>query len=392
MSVFLAVATGVRILVTPIVGPLVDKWNRVKIIYMTDYIRGAVYLVGGVYLITGPSQTGIIVILYIVTILSTMNGALFSPAVASAVPEIVGHEDLQKANGANSIVGSVQQIIGVLLGAIAYMFFGLMWILIINAVSFFFSAISEMFITTPYKNETLAMHKNGKAPDDKTFSAAVQYVLHQKGLLILLVLILFINFAITPLFNIGIPYLFKVQLQRTALELSYITIVFSLAMLLGGSIISVIQIKSTNNTIKRGISFFTLGFVIIAILVFLLLQGIITYPWFFGLILATNGLLGVMIIFINVPIQTNMITAIEPSFRGRVVSITGALSTLAIPFAQLLGGWVLDTFGIVTLAVVCALLIMIPAIFFVMNRQIKVMFDDIDHQTKLPDEPQLVSE
>ncbi len=376
MAVFMAVSTAVRVLSSPLAGVLVDKLDRIKIVYMTDFIRAGLFLTGGLLMASNWGSSQIIIMLYVMSILSSFNGSFFGTAVTAAVPEIVGLENLQAANSAQSVVGSFQTIIGVLLGAIVYSFFGLMWVLIINGFTFLLSAISEMFIKTPYKEEAhsnLVHHE-----DDKSFKAGVKYLLTQKGLPTLLIFILFINFAITPLFNVGIPYYFNTLMERDPIELALVDVVFAVAMLVAGVIIGMIKIKSSNRVIKISMSFLTLLFVGIALLIYIQQKGVISYWLFYGLLLFINGLIGINIIFVNVPVNTGMVKAVDANYRGRVFAITGAISQIAIPFAQIIGGLIIDSYGIIMLGLFCSVMILIPSIAFVFSKNLTKFFDNLD--------------
>ena len=88
-----------------------------------NYIK--IIFILGIYIIGGPSDSNIVIALYVIGILSSFSAALFGPAMSSALPEIVGEDMLQAANGAQSIVMSVQSIVGVLAGAAIYYFIGI---------------------------------------------------------------------------------------------------------------------------------------------------------------------------------------------------------------------------------------------------------------------------
>lgn len=376
MALFMSVSVAVRVLSAPLAGVVVDKWDRVKIVYMADFIRAALYLSAGLLMLTTSSTSQIIIMLYVMAILSSFTGSFFGTAVTAVIPEIVGVENLQAANSAQSVVGSFQTIIGVLLGAVVYSFFGLMWVLIINGFTFLFSAISEMFIKTPYKDEAKSIHHH--AEDDKSFKAGFKYLMTKKGLPTLLLFVLLINFAIAPLFNVGIPYYFNNLMQRNPIELALVNVVFAVAMLIAGVIIGGIKIKSSNRIIKVAMSFLCILFVTIALLMYMQQKEIISYWVFFGLLLFVNGFIGANIIFVNVPINTGMVKAVDANYRGRVFSIIGAMAQMAIPFAQIIGGLIIDNLGILALGLFCSVMIVIPTFAYVLNKNVKILFDNID--------------
>lgn len=77
MAIFMSVSTAVRVLSSPLAGVIVDKVDRIKIIYMTDYIRAALFLSAGILMAGNWSSTNIIIMLYVMSILSSFNGSFF---------------------------------------------------------------------------------------------------------------------------------------------------------------------------------------------------------------------------------------------------------------------------------------------------------------------------
>lgn len=377
MGIFLAVSVGVRLLFSPLAGVLVDRLNRIKIIYYSDFIRAALFLFAAICMLFNEDLSFMLVLLYSITVFSSITAAFFSPAISSSVPEISGEKDLHQANSGLSIIQSIQSIFGILLGAIIYSFFGLFWILILNALSFFASAISEMLIHPKYKKETVQL-----SDQEHSFSEGIAYIKQKKGVFELLLLVLFLNFAITPLVGIGLPYLFNNVLLRSPMELATLEIVFSVATLFTGFVIGNQVIRSSNITVKKNILFTTLIFIVISLLIYLVTKNYLGYWYFFGLILLAYSAIGVTIIYVNIPIQTGMTIAIQPEYRGRVFSITGSLSQLAVPIAFLMGGYITENFSVAALALVCSALILVPSIFFVLSKNVSRLFHDIDEISK----------
>ena len=162
LAIFMALGAAVRIIASPFAGVLVDRWNKVRIIYGTDFLRGVLF-VGTAYLFyNGLNHTEATIVLLIVVGLSGLISAFFGPAVTSGTPEIVGVDKLQAANGANSIVASTTAIAGVLFGIITFSFFTFEIAVLINGVSFIASGFSEMFIRAEHKGEVPMEKKSMK--------------------------------------------------------------------------------------------------------------------------------------------------------------------------------------------------------------------------------------
>jgi MFS family permease len=382
MGYFLFAVTGARIVASPLAGVLVDRWKRVRVIYMTDYFRAILFVLLGLYIVGGPTDSNIIVSLYVIGIMSSLSAALFGPAMSRALPEIVGEDMLQAAHGAQSIVGSVQSIIGVLAGAAIYYFVGIEWIIALNAISFALSGFSEMFIKSKYLKEVTFEELEAQKYKTHTqdFIESIVYIKKKTGLFTLVGFSLLLNFAFTPLFAIGIPYLFKIDLARTnyAMEYAYTNVAFSIAMLVAGVTVGGMVIKSVNKIIKIGLLMLSSSFAYIAFTMFLVSNGYITFTVFYILFTIGMVILAVCMMVTNVPLNTGFVKIVDPEYRGRVFSTIGAISAGAIPFSFLVGGYIVQYYSISALGLFCVLVMLVPTFGFLTNKKVRVLIDSID--------------
>ncbi len=381
MGVFLFVVTGSRVLFSPIAGVLVDRFNRIRIIYITDYVRAFLYVVLAFYIATSPSINHIILSLYVVGILASLNAALFSPAMSSAVPEIVGEDLIQAANGAQSIIKSLQSIIGVISGAAFYAFFGMIWVIIINAISFGISGFSEMFIKTKYKRvkkiEVSAFQKEKSIIHD--FIESLKYIKRRTGLFSVIGYSLVLNFAFTPLFAIGIPYLFNNDLARlnAEMEYAYTEVAFSVTMLFAGIIIGNMKIKRITNIVRIGLLLLSASFAYIALVIHLASTRFINFNIFYILFIIGMVILAVFSMITNVPLSTGIVKIIDDDYRGRVFATMGAISSGAVPISVLVGGIIVEYFNVSALALFCVIVIIFPTVGILTNKRVADLFDSI---------------
>ena len=382
MGLFLFVIIGTRVLFSPLAGVLVDRWNRVRVIYMTDFIRAGLYVLLGFYIATNPTLDNIIISLYIIGILSSINAAFFGPAITSALPEIVGEDMLQAANGAQSIIQSLQSIIGVILGAAIYAFFGIWWVIIINAVSFGLSGFSEMFIKAKYRKEKTAEEiaiQNGRGLTED-FVDSVKYIKNRTGLFNLVGYSLVLNFAFTPLFAIGIPFLFKIDLARinAEMEYAYSNVAFSIAMLIAGLIVGSMKIKSISSTLRVGLLMLSLSFAFVALSMYLGSSRILDFGWFYTMFIIGMIVLAAFMMLTNVPLNTGLVKIVDPNYRGRVFSTISAIAGGAIPISMIVGGVIVEYYGISALGLFCVIVMLYPTFGFLTNKKVKTLLDSID--------------
>ena len=268
--------------------------------------------------------------------------------MTSVLPDIVGEDNLQAANGAQSIIQSMQSIIGVIAGAAFYFFFGIGWVIIINAISFAISGFSEMFIKAEFKKEKteeeIALQKEKSMTHD--FVESLRYIKKRTGLFNLVVYSLVLNFAFSPLFAIGIPYLFNNDLARVnaEMEYAYTQVAFSIAMLRAGLAVG----------FQTFYIMFTVGMVSLAI----------------------------FMMITNIPLNTGMVKIVDPDYRGRVFSTLHAISGGAIPFAMLAGGLIIEYYSISMLGLFCVIIMLYPTAGFITNKRVKHLINSIDKKNE----------
>lgn len=142
----LAISTIPYILFAPIAGMLSDRVNKKKIMVYLDFFCS--FLIGGyaIILINGRDHE---VIVAIVMFMLSICFTLYGPAVTSSIPQIVEEDKLTSANGVVNQVGSIVNFAGPILAGVLYGIVGIKAIVIINAISFFASAIMELFLDIP---------------------------------------------------------------------------------------------------------------------------------------------------------------------------------------------------------------------------------------------------
>lgn len=377
LGLVMAVSIGVRVIFSPLAGVFVDKLNKIRIIYMTDFVRGAIFIVTLLILRQGLDRYEILYLFLVSTALVSLNEALFGPAVTAAIPEIVGSDQIQAANGAQSIVGSLQSIIGIIAGMALYVRYGIEVAILVNAVSFIMSGLSEMFIRAKYKENAQNEVVLSRISFFSEIKFGFKYLIEKEGLLMMMIYSLFLNFAFSPFFSIGLTALFEGELEmdNSAVYLGWVNIAFSVAMLVSGILVGSMVFKSLTNVVRRGLALMALAFFFATLTIYLLTYGVIGFTVFYVLFITVNIVLAVAMIVINVPLNTGMIKAIEPSVRGRVFSTIQSIAGAAIPFSMIIGGAIVRRYNVATLGIFCVIVMLFPLFGFLTNKKVKILLD-----------------
>lgn len=387
LALFMALSAGMRILFSPLAGSLVDRWNKVKILYTCDFIHGLMFLVVAFLFYRGLTPEEATIVLLISVSISGIISAFFGPSVTSGTPEIVGMDHVQAANGANSIVESTTGIVGVILGAIAFNLFSFEVAILINGISFLLSGISETFIKAEFK-EDIEPSAHTSMIDDIKFG--FRYIGKNRGLLNLILFALFINFAMAPMFSVGFPSLLRIQLERSAWEIAWINIAFGIAMLVAGILVGGMVIKNYTKMIRMNLSFLVLTFVLMTATIYLLNAEVIGFWLFYGIMIGLQVCMACFMIATNVPLNTGMVKVIDANVRGRVFATLGALSSGLTPIAILLAGVIIEATSVSVLGLICSAIMLIPTIGMMTNKKVGVMLDSIPTTSTLDSNLDLV--
>jgi len=140
-----------QVFLGPIAGVFADWFERKKIIVYLDMLSGimiGIYAV--IYKVNGGLSLGNI---YFLVITMSIISLLFSPAISTIMPTIVKKDELVDANGINSFIMNLGNLVAPVIAGVLFGFYGMFTILIINSISFIASSISEMFINIPKMNK-----------------------------------------------------------------------------------------------------------------------------------------------------------------------------------------------------------------------------------------------
>lgn len=379
-GMYLALCGVALLLFTPIGGVLGDRVNKVKIMYVCDYIKGGMIMLATVFMMILPSPSAHIVILFVLGILGNVVSGIFTPAAGAMLPNIVEPEQLQQANAYFSIKNSMESILGVVLAGLLYAALPLNVLFPAVGVCFIISGISEMMIR----------YEHTPSPDHITLRLAVSdmkegflYMKGQKAILAIMGSVLFINFFITPVTGNFIPYFIKTDLETASSYLfdsllkpelwsSVFSVCIGASSLIGAAILSARKQEEKCGR-KVAVRLCLFSGVMIALAV--------GYWWFVDRNISINGFLllfcagclavGFLLSFINIPLSTTIQSRVERNKLSKVGSFLSIGSQGMIPIASVLAGAVLQTFGSSILLTICAVGFTATAILMLTNKHVK---------------------
>ncbi|MEY9973204.1 MFS family permease [Lysinibacillus sp. RC46] len=342
-GLILAVSTIPTIFLAPIGGAIADRTNRRNLLVILDVISSVI--VGGLAIFLFTSETSIIPMIGIVMTLMMIVSAFYQPTVQASIPVLVEQEKLLGANGVVSGVSSITNFAGPVLGGLLYSISGIEMIVIITCISFFLSAVLELFIKIPFEKRdqpygavktTLLDIKDG-----------VSYIVKDNPFISKVILIAAaLNLFITPLFLVGIPYIIKITLGMSDSLFGITQGGISLSMIFAAIAIGIISKKLKVNNLY--LWFVASGFLFIPMALtiypeFVNNNGEITLQYL--IFLLSSMLIMFAITIINIFIITLLQQQTPNLLLGKVMAILTAVSTCSVPVGQVLFGTLIDRFA-----------------------------------------------
>lgn len=129
------------ILFAPVAGVIIDRFPRKMILIASDVIRALLVL--ALLLASELWQ------IYAIITLLTTAATFFNPAISATLPSLLDEEDLLAANSVSWSTGRFVQIIGSALAVGVIQTIGLQSTFVVNAGTFFISALLLLFLPVP---------------------------------------------------------------------------------------------------------------------------------------------------------------------------------------------------------------------------------------------------
>lgn len=377
-GLYLAISGIVFLLATPIGGFIADRLNRVRIIYITDYMRGAIIIVSGYIFSLTDNGTIQLYVLFATTVCLNILSGLFNPAAASLIRFIVEDEQLQQAQSYYGLLSSVQNIIGVLLAGILFSFIKISLLFILVGILYILSGFSEMFIRYHQRESSGGMTIGTLFKD---YGEGFRYLRGQKALLYMVLGVLFINFFFSPVFSNGTPYFVTYYLTGDYLFSSFVSpptwkAIFSCAFSIGSLIISFTfgltkDRGKYGKRVQRWLVYLAISLLLVpaSFYAFVVLTDLLN--WYLITLTATMFFIGIAVPCINIPLGVAINMMIEKDKLAKVQSLITIGSMGLTPVASFIGGFVIKEFGLGPMFIVCAVGVMVTAVLIGASKEIR---------------------
>lgn len=331
----LVLSTLPAVLIGPFGGLIADRINRKLLIAGNDFLRGFIVLGLGWTIYSGQAN---FYVLGSATVLISISGAFFNPAVSAVFPNLVSSENLEKANSLENISMNFTQIIGAAIGGILIGTLGIAGAFFFNGISFILSGISELFINIP----PVSQEADSKESFLADFKYGLEYLAGRKEILGLFIIFLFLNFLYNGLFAVGLPFIYNQVLEVNGLLFGLAKSIFPVGAIIGSILINYIVIENNIKFLGKTLTAQSCLLMLMGLpLSYFILDSYSTINIYLVLKILLLGI-GILNALVNIPIITIFQKMIPDNLRGRVFGLLGSLTQGLTPISMGLMGILFD--------------------------------------------------
>jgi len=323
-----------RVLISPFIGALIDRWNRQRVMIFADLFIAGFTLVLAVIFWQNRVQVWHI---YAIMFIRALGSSFHWPAMQSSTSLMVPKDQLARISGMNQTLQGILGILAPMTAALLLDILPMQGMLAIDILTALIAITPLLFVVIPQpvKNEGVTPYAGigGLIRDVKE---GFRYLANWKGMMVLTIAAPLLNFLLNPGFTFT-PLLVTQHFGKGAVELSLVEAVFSFGMIAGGIMLSVWGgFKRRIMTTLSGIMGIAVSTAIIAV----------AKPSEFLWAAAGMGVTGFMMPITNGPISAIMQAHVEPEIQGRVFTMTNSLMSAMIPVSMLVAAPVAEWIGI----------------------------------------------
>ncbi len=330
LAMFSIAAMLPPVLLSPFIGPLVDRWSRRKIMIAADSITASsIGVLAYLYLMGTVEVWHIIVIMTVGSTSDTFHQLAMTSSTTLMVPQ----KHLGRVGGMNQTLNGVAGIMAPPLGALLLQFLPMAFILAIDILTGSVAVAIVLSIRIPQPpsmghTKTMSVLSN--------MIEGFRYVIGWRPAAIIVLASMLVNLLVTPAFSL-LPLLVMVHFRGDANAYAVVQSVLSVGLVLGGLLLGAWG-GGSRRMVTGLLALIPMG------------VGTLAVSWLPGDAFLIALLLFFLIGF-SAPIMNGCTFAVlqstvPPEIQGRVFSILGSLSGAMIPAGLAVAGPIADLFGV----------------------------------------------
>ena len=315
------------LIISPIAGVMVDRYNRKTMMMISDIAGGLASLIALILYASGHLQFWHV---YIITAIKGAGAAFQWPAYSAAISTMIPKEQYTRANGMMSLVEAGPGVVSPLLAGALMPFIGVSGILIVDVLTFAIAILALIIVFIPQPPRT-AEGQKAEGNILKQAAFGFKYIFARPSLLGLQLIFFFGNIFSGIAFTVLAPMLLA-RTSQNSLMLGSVESAGAIGMVVGGIAIS------AWGGFKKRVHGVLMGWFIFSLfdcVLFALGRGLpIWIPMMF--------LGGLVEPLLNGSNQSIWQAKVAPDLQGRVFTARRLIAWFAEPISPIIGGTLAD--------------------------------------------------
>jgi DHA3 family macrolide efflux protein-like MFS transporter len=325
-----------QIVLGPIAGAYVDRWNRRVIMILADGFIALASLWLAYLFWSGAMQVWHV---YAIMLVRALGDIFHWPAMEASTSLMVPEKHLSRVAGLNHTLQGGLNIVGPPLGAMLLAVLPLHGIMLTDVGTATLAILPLFFVHIPQPQRSSTGPRDSQGTKPSIWSdvrEGLRYVWEWPGVLAVMGMAMILNFVLTPVGSL-VPLLVTQHFNGQALQLGWLESGWGIGVLLGGLLLSVWGgFRRRIYTSLVGLVLTGMGFAAMGL-------APTTAFW-----LAVGGFFvtGLANPLVNGPMSAVLQATVAPEMQGRVFTVLGSLTNAITPLSLAVAGPVVDVVGI----------------------------------------------
>lgn len=324
VGITMALQFGPQLLLVPLSGAVADRFDRRRVLFVTQTLLLLLALALGLLLVLGHAELWH---LYAFALGLGVVNAFDTPARQAFVSDVVDPDQLSNAVALNSASFNSARLIGPAVAGVLIAVVGSGWVFVINAVSFIAMLIALVAMRMPRKPAT---EVSGRESQGSQLLAGFRYVFGRRDLVVIFIMVFLVG-----AFGMNFPVYsstMAVEFGRGAGEYGLLSSILAV-----GSLAGALLVARRPAARMRAVILAAGGFGLAT-----LIAALMPTFWTFAISLVALGYCtSTMLSTANGFVQTTS----DPRVRGRVLSLYFAILMGGTPIGAPVAGAIADAFG-----------------------------------------------
>jgi len=313
-----------RIILSPIAGAISDRWNRKRIMLISDSLSGLLTLATAFLLLTGQMEIWMV---YVISFFGSVFASFQQPAYSASIVMLVSKDQLTRANSMIQMGQALETILTPILAGALFATIGMQGIIFIDFATYLIALLTLIFVAIPQPEQIET--QEGKLAIGRDIAFGWRYLAERRGLLGMLLYFAGVNFFA----NLCAVMIGPLVLSFGAATNLGVAQSFMGLGMLGGSLL----LSLWGGPKKKKINA-VIGFIFLSALGFL----VAGFQPTSGYVSVGVFILVFFIPFASGPSSAIFAAKVAPEVQGRVFATRSMLSQSMMPLAFILSGILAD--------------------------------------------------